>query len=411
MRRRLETSRLAHHVRRWPRRVVVTVVAVVLVLVAARVAAPFVVRDQINDRLQSIPGYAGNVERVGIHLLRGAYSLHGVAIFREEGKVRHPFFAATGIDFSVAWRELFRGKIVSDIVVENPQLTFVKGPTEITSTTDADKRWQAVVQDIFPIDITYFEMKDGAIRYVDSTRQPNVDVFIKNLRVVGTGLRNRVDESEKGFPAEIVAEGDSLGGGKLQLVLDAEPLAAQPHFELKFKVDQVNLPALNESLRAYANVDVGSGVFQLAGEMAGKDGGFRGYIKPFFQDLDFRSIEDKEKGIGGRLWERVVAGLAWLVKNKPRDQVATRIPFQGRFGDPQVGLWRTVMNLFRHGFIQAFNPTVEGSVHAGNVRPDGSAKDGSDVGSAKTDAASTVTDKQLGEDTRAGEPTGRPSKK
>jgi hypothetical protein len=59
------------------------------------------------------------------------------------------------------------------------------------------------------------------------------------------------------------------------------------------------------------------------------------------------------------------------VKNKPRDQVATRIPFQGEFGDSQVGLWATVRNLFRHGFVRAFNPVVEGSVDPDKVPPPG----------------------------------------
>ena len=47
------------------------------------------------------------------------------------------------------------------------------------------------------------------------------------------------------------------------------------------------------------------------------------------------------------------------MKNKSRDQVGTRIPFQGRFGDPQVGLWTTITNLFRHGFVDRVVPRAE----------------------------------------------------
>ncbi|MDO8541759.1 MAG: hypothetical protein Q7S40_15085 [Opitutaceae bacterium] len=32
--------------------------------------------------------------------------------------------------------------------------------------------------------------------------------------------------------------------------------------------------------------------------------------------------------------------------------MATRIPFEGRFGDSKVGLFATIANLFRHGFIR-----------------------------------------------------------
>ena len=85
------------------------------------------------------------------------------------------------------------------------------------------------------------------------------------------------------------------------------------------------------------------------------------------------------------IWEHIVAGAAWLVKDKARDQVATRIPFEGKFGDVKVGLFATITNLFRHGFIRAFNPIVEGSVHADNVLPTGKSADGNDVAKNKPD--------------------------
>lgn len=405
-----ETSPIARRIRRWPRRVVLTVAIVVAVLVGARIALPFVVKKQINDRLATIPEYSGNVQRVGIHLWRGAYSLHDIGIYRKDGQMQQPFFLAKEIDFSVAWRDLFRGEIVSDIYVDGGELVFVKGPTQEASTTDADRRWQEVIQDIFPIDITHFELRDGVVRYIDATREPKADLFIKNMHVVATGLRNRAGEQGGEMPAQISIAGDSLGGGRVHLQLAAEPLAAQPHFEATLKVENVNLPALNESLRAFANVDVSRGTFQMAAEMAGRDGAFEGYVKPFFDDLDFSDLGEQNKNLGERIWERVVAGLAWLVKNKPRDQVATRIPFQGRFGDPQVGLWRTIANLFRHGFIQAFNPTVEGTISAEKVDPKNPDADEPNLAATKSgQRKDSAQGEPAGEG--AGAPTGRPSEK
>ena len=382
----VQNSKFVRRVRSWPRRVVVTVLVLAGLLLAARLALPAVVKHLVNARLQRIPGYTGYVNDIDIHLWRGAYTLHGFGILRLDSRVQEPFFLAKDIDFSLAWRELWHRKIVSNIKINHGQLNFVKGPTEEESQTDLDHRWQDVIQDIFPIDITHLEITDGLLRYVDTTRQPQVNVFVTHMRATATGLRNRPGEGQSGeFPAEITIEGDSLGAGKLELFLAAEPLADEPHFHLSLKLDQVNLPALNESLRAYANVDVGRGTFRLVGEMAGRDGGFQGYVKPFFEDLDFHNLEDKDKGIGSQIWEHIVAGLAWLVKNKPRDQVATRIPFEGKFGDAKLGLFATITNLFRHGFIRAFNPTVEGSVRADNVLPSGKSVDGKRIATNQPD--------------------------
>lgn len=382
-------TRLVHRVRSWPRRTVIALAIVAVVLIGARIAMPSVVKHQVNQRLAAIPGYWGQVEDVGIALWRGAYKLDGLQILKIEGAGREPFFAAKRIDFSVAWRELFRGKIVSDIFVDQPQLTFVTAGS--ASQKDFDRRWQAVIQDIFPLEITQLEVKGGLVRYRDLTKKPHVDLFVRNAHVLATGLRNRGGERGEEFPAKINLEGDSLGGGRLTLYVEADPLADQPHFHLSAKVDKVNLPDLNESLRAYANVDVGRGTFRMVAEMAGKDGGFQGYVKPFFEDVDFRNLEDSKKGVFSRVWENVVQGLAWLVKNKARDQVGTRIPFQGQFGDAKMGLGTTIVNLFRHGFIRAFNPTIEGSVKADNVLPTGDSADGRKVGESKDDDPKKVS--------------------
>jgi hypothetical protein len=267
--------------------------------------------------------------------------------------------------------------MVSNIRVDQGQIHFVQGASDEASQTDLDRRWQDVVQDIFPINVTHLEITDGLLRYLDHTRRPQVDLFITHMRLSATGLRNRPDGARAGeFPARIAITGESLGGGRLNLLLFAEPLAAQPHFHLNLKLDAVDLPALNDSLRAYANVDVGRGTFRLVGEMAGRDGGFQGYLKPFFENLDFHSVDDREKGFGALAWKRLVATFAWVVKDKSRDQLATRIPLEGKFGDAKVGLFATFANLFRHGFISAFNPTIEDSVHADHILPSGKSGDG-----------------------------------
>src|SRR4051812_4196093 len=85
-------SRIVQHIRRWPRRVVIVVGTLLVLLIAARIALPYVVKSQINARLETIPGYAGHVDNVSIHLWRGAYSLHGIAIYKVDEKVREPLF-------------------------------------------------------------------------------------------------------------------------------------------------------------------------------------------------------------------------------------------------------------------------------------------------------------------------------
>ncbi len=283
--------------------------------------------------------------------------------------MREPVFSGKLIDFSIAWRDLIHKKIVSDIVLEQPQINLVKGPVEETSQKPLDRRWQDPIQAIFPIDITYIDVKDGLIHYIDTSSSPAIDISIKNIRARVSGLRNRPDETGKSLPAELTLAGDSIGGGKLNIYIQAEPMANQPHFHLNLTLENVSLPALNDFLLAYGDVDVSKGTFQLFLELAAKDGRFEGYVKPFFEHLEFKPAISKRKGVGHRLWESLVAGLSGLFKNKPQDQLGTRVPIQGNFNQTQVGVWATFTNMLHNGFVQALPREIEGSIRPENVAP------------------------------------------
>ena len=160
------------------------VLALAAAAVAARLLAPTYVQRAINRRLDQIPGYSGNVGAIRLHLWRGAYRIDDIEIVQRGGKVPEPFFTAKRIDFSVAWRDVFHGRFVSDIHVTDGCLIFLRGPTEETSQLTADHRWQDAVNDIFPIDIAHLEIRGGVIRFVDTTREPRVDVALQDLSLI-----------------------------------------------------------------------------------------------------------------------------------------------------------------------------------------------------------------------------------
>jgi hypothetical protein len=350
------------HLRRWPRRTVITMAAVGLFLLAMRIALPFVLKQQINRRLAAIPGYHGRVERVDVSIFRGAYTMAGVRIQKLAGGVAQPFFSAEQVDFSLFWGDLFHGRVVSEIALDHPRLNFVQGATAASSQLDVtDQRWQDVIRDLFPIEITRLDVHEGAVHFAAPDRDPPVDVFIQNLTAKIRGLRNRPDPAGGEYPAQILIGGTTKGRGRLSLAAELEPLAAQPHFHLVFKIDRLELPMLNPFLRSYANVDVRQGLFTGYLEMFARDGHFNGYLKPFFEDLDFdNAAVDEKKGVFTRLWENLVAAFTRLVTNDRTEKMALRIPFSGDFTDPQVGVWASVRTLFRNGFIQALQEGLDG---------------------------------------------------
>jgi hypothetical protein len=81
----------------------------VVLLIAARVAAPSFVRWYVNRTIDQSPLYDGKIGDVNIHLWRGAYSIEDVRLNKVTGNVPVPLFAAKRIDLAIEWNALLHG--------------------------------------------------------------------------------------------------------------------------------------------------------------------------------------------------------------------------------------------------------------------------------------------------------------
>lgn len=337
-----------------------------LVLIAVRAALPWVLRDLVNRRLAAIPGFAGHVDRVGVQVWHGGYAMHDLTINLREGRVDRPFVAAKEITFSIAYRELWRGRLVSDVTVTDAQLNFIRGRTAAESQNGAGGGWQDVVRDLFPIRINHFVVRGGRIHFEDTASVPRVDVWIEHLQLDATGLRNRPSAHDGALPASVTVAGDTIGGGRLNLGVAAEPLAHEPHFRFRGSLKGVALPALNSFLLAYADVDVSAGDFEVYSEIAGADGGYHGYVKPFLRDLHFETPSDRRKPLTAEVWKGFVAKLEKLLRDRRQGEVATLVPFSGTFGGkPDVAVWAAMTSLLHNSFVGDLPHGFEGGADAG----------------------------------------------
>jgi hypothetical protein len=329
--------------------------------VALRLALPSIVRDYVNRKLDRLPDYDGHVGGIDIHLLRGAYTIKNVDIIKTQGLLSAPFFSADKVDLSVQWRELFHGAIVGEIHVYRSALNFVKAESEGESQTSIDKSWIDVVQDLFPFRINKFEIQDSTVWFHDVGTHPKVDIFLTNLVVLCTNLYNTRRFNAE-LPADFVARGVTLGDGEFNIHVRLDPLASEPKFDLALSLRGMDLVALNDFLEAYGKFNVKRGTFEVFSEVAGENGEFDGYVKPFFLNLDVLDLQKDSKNPINLAWQAIVAGAVQIFKNHPRDQVATKIPVSGTFEKTDVQIWTTVVNVLRNAFIQAFQARLDRSI-------------------------------------------------
>lgn len=353
---------MAHQPRsRWQRisRVTrVSLLILILLLVAARIALPHFVASYVNRKLDELPEYDGQIAEVDIHLLRGAYSIHGIDIVKTAGKTPVPFVKIKQADLSVEWKELFHGGLVGEIYVDDAQLNFVRAQTEQDSQTGVDESWIQIVKDLFPFRINRFVIRDGEVWFHDVQTDPQVDVFIKDLFAVATNLTNSRNLHSR-LPADFKFDGRTAGNGHLKAHVKADPFASEPTFRLAAELTQMDLVALNELLEAYARVNVKRGTFEMFAEIEAQNGAYDGYVKPFLVDLNVFELKKDFKNPLKLAWQAIVAGATQLFKNHPKDQVATKIPISGTFQNTDVGLLSTIASLLRNAFIEALKPSLD----------------------------------------------------
>lgn len=342
------------------RRLIKILLIVAVLLVAIRIALPYIILKYVNKSLNELPDYRGHVEDIDLAIIRGAYQIEGIKLEKITGKVKEPFFECPEIDLSVHWGAIFQGEIVGEVSLLQPKLNFVNGPTPEQSQTEIAPHWTEVVKDLMPLKLNLFKIENGELRFIDKTSTPKVDLKMTSINIQATNLSNSTDSKEL-LPATVDG-GANVYGGTVNLHMKMAPVEKDPTFDLNAEVKNLNLVQLNDFLRAYGNFDVNKGTFGLYTEIAAKKGRFEGYVKPVIKDLDVLAWKQEKGSFLQKSYEAVVALAGQILENNPKQQIATKAPLSGSFDNPSPDIWRTIGSLLRNAFIQALYPSIDNSV-------------------------------------------------
>lgn len=339
--------------------------ALLSLLIALRALLPFFVKWYVNETLNKIPGYRGRMEDVRLHLWRGAYEIIRLQMVKADGGASAPFFSVESADLSVQWRALLHGAFVGKIILMEPRLNFIEGPTRETSQLSIDESWRMRVDELFPLDINYLGITDGSIHFQNPSASPPVDIHLDELTAEARDLSNR--RGRKAL-ASVAAMGRPMRQGFFRLNGEFDPFAKMPTFHLEALISQLHLDALNAFIAHYEGVVVKTGTANFYVECAAKDALFKGYAKPFLLDLHFSST--RERGLSFSQTIKGVLGnvLAAVFRNSKNKSDAAKIEFSGKFAEPRVSEWAAVRSAFHHAYIHPLAPRLEHSVTIGAAR-------------------------------------------
>jgi hypothetical protein len=349
------------------RKIAIALLAVVLLLVAARIALPYLVEDYANKKLAALQAYDGHVGDIDIHLWRGAYSIDNIEIVKTGSSRPVPFFRSDRVDFSVEWRSLMHGSIVSEASFLGPELNLVQGKSDKDSQLGQEENWNARLEELFPFRFNTIAVHDGTVRFLAPGINTRDAITARHLNGSISNLTNVLETGKETF-ADFRLTGNVLDGAPAKVAGSVDAFAAQPTFDVNLEVKKVQLPEVNPWLREFIKADAEAGKFELYMELAAADGKFKGYAKPILEDVDLYRSGEEEQSALKRIWEGFLDFAANVLENKDADQVAARIPFSGTIKNPKTNLFATISSVMRNAFISAFARSLEGSITLRDVK-------------------------------------------
>lgn len=327
---------------------------IIVALIALRIALPYIVKNYVNGVLAEIPGYYGQVEDIDINLYRGAYVINNLYLNRVDAESEVPFIDLEKSDISVQWNALFDGKIVSEIILTRPELIYVFEDQADSTGAEAED-WSKALTDLVPIEINKLEVVNGKVAFVELTADPTIDLYMNNVNLTATNLRNVVNQEEK-LPSEVHATATSIGQGTFNLDGEMDLVRQIPDMDISFSLEKASITAFNDFTNHYAGIDFKKGNFNLYSEIAIADGFLKGYLKPILEDSELIEKDDK---FFEKLWEGFVGLFKFILKNQKENTLATEVPLEGDLNNVQGKVWPTVFNIFKNAWIQAFQGTID----------------------------------------------------
>lgn len=338
-------------------------VALLVLLIVARLLLPYFVLRYVNKTLADMGSYTGHVDDIDIQLIRGAYQIDGLRIRKVNGKIKEPFLYMPKTDLSIEWKSLFKGKLVSEVEAYEPVLNFAFSDDEASNQTGAEVDWTEYLKKLLPISINRFSVVNGKVNLTSLVTQPRADLSLQNFQADIHNIRNVEDKDNK-LPSPVVASGDVPGyGGKMNFSANMNLLKQMPDFDYNLEFSELQLVKVNPLARRYANIDFERGTMSVFSEMAMLNGKLNGYLKPLTKEMKiFKLNEHEGRSIGKFFTELIAQAGTAVLKNQKKDQVATRIPLNGTVDQVETAIWPTIFGVLRNAYIEAFRGEFDNNI-------------------------------------------------
>lgn len=327
---------------------------VLAILVGIRLALPSFVLKKTNQVLAEFsPEFKIHINELDLHLIRGAYSFHGITGHLKDDKKK--FLELDSIDVSLAWRELFKGRgLVTDVEGAGLKFLFIK---DIKKLKPPQKEERSKLMDkLFPLRIERFDLRDSSITFEGIEALDNKTHFTVsdiNGRITNLNPKDKETISYFNLTAKIV-DPDATFKAAGSVDFSAKPV----QWDLDAEMRNFRLKLMNQYFKKHLPLSFTSGTLDLYSEVQSKNGPVIGYVKPFARELDVVANKENFKNAKHFGFEIISALGNLIFREKKTKSVATKVDFT--FDKKlKFNMKKTLSKAIEHGFDQQLSPGIE----------------------------------------------------
>jgi len=250
---------------------------------------------------------------------------------------------------------------IDSILIENAAVDYVYSATPPPRVEAAAQRIKERAHEVMNDTQSHFRiqhllLRNGTVGLINSDESPAYRLFVSNADFRLENLSSRVAD---GICRATLA-GSFMGTGDVNGDATFFPEGKSANFHAKLKIAETQLAPMNDMLRAHGGFDVVGGIFSLYTDIRVREGYIQGYVKPMFRDINvYDPSQDRHKNIFRRFYEVLVGGIAKILENRRREEVATVASLSGPVSGKNTNAMQILGGLLKNAFIKAILPGFE----------------------------------------------------
>ncbi len=220
------------------------------------------IEEEMNARLE---GYSVQLREIDLQLRGLAVSMRDVVLTQDA----HPEPAVariSSIRASVEWRQVFRGRLVADVLFQEPVLYFdlKQLREEVQATVPVEERgWQEALEAAYFLQFNSIEVRDGDVTYID--QDPDRPLHVRDLQFRVEDIR--AGDEDNAYPSTFELKAFVFGDGYVAVQGGADFLKnPSPAVAIVFQLDRVSIEQVQPVLE-HVGVLVNGGLVDCVGEL------------------------------------------------------------------------------------------------------------------------------------------------